>query len=533
MRSFILFVLLAAFGSKSYAQTFSINHQVANTGDTVLVSILTQNLPDVGAFTLYLGYDDLVLEFDTVVNIHPSANGLLFNYMSAQSQIGLAWSSSSTGIDFSGVHLCDIKLIYLGGETAIEFNSGSEIVDFSASILAVDFISGSVATFFEAEIVDLENDYCIDEDEFEMEGTPSDGQFFIDGVVQFLFDPSSLGAGVFEIAYVYANTFGFSDTAFQLVEIHLLPDFTFDLELISCHNSNDGAITINTLSGTAPFSYEWSNGGTTPVLSNLQAGIYGFTLSDNFCSLNETFELVEPAELLLQFETIHCSSILLSDGSIQSILSGGVPPYQYLWSNGESTANLLEIDEGIYSLTIADNNACTQSDSVYLRALSNQEIHIPSQWSMFSLNIEANPGQLDSIFLPLGTNLDIIKAEQGGVYWPAFMVDQIQLLEIGSAYQIKLSNADTLIIDGFYLHPDDYLLEIPSGWSFLGYLRTTPASIETMLSPVVMNVILVKDSQGSVYWPEYSLNMIGNMKPGEGYQIKMLDAASFSYPDNN
>jgi hypothetical protein len=43
---------------------------------------------------------------------------------------------------------------------------------------------------------------------------------------------------------------------------------------------------------------------------------------------------------------------------------------------------------------------------------------------------------------------------------------------------------------------------------------------------------LVKNAVGSIYWPYYGLNTIGNMIPGEGYQVKPIDPIVFYYPNN-
>ena len=43
---------------------------------------------------------------------------------------------------------------------------------------------------------------------------------------------------------------------------------------------------------------------------------------------------------------------------------------------------------------------------------------------------------------------------------------------------------------------------------------------------------MAKSGGGLVYWPLYGINNIGNMNPGEGYQIKMLAADTLLYPAN-
>ena len=55
----------------------------------------------------------------------------------------------------------------------------------------------------------------------------------------------------------------------------------------------DGAIFINEiLGGTAPFTYEWSNGDSTQFVENLLAGLYSVTITDAAgCTFSEEFEV--------------------------------------------------------------------------------------------------------------------------------------------------------------------------------------------------------------------------------------------------
>ena len=51
-----------------------------------------------------------------------------------------------------------------------------------------------------------------------------------------------------------------------------------------------------------------------------------------------------------------------------------------------------------------------------------------------------------------------------------------------------------------------------------------------MLSEIVNNLIIMKDGDGNVYWPEFGLNSIGDMCQGNGYRIKINESMNFSYP---
>ena len=101
-----------------------------------------------------------------------------------------------------------------------------------------------------------------------------------------------------------------------------------------------------------------------------------------------------------------------------------------------------------------------------------------------------------------------------------------------SGYQVKTGADVTLAITGGLLDPS-MSFNIEEGWGIIGYVRTDAQDAEAMMSPVVDDLIIMKDENGSVYWPAFGLNNIGNMQAGEGYQVKMYSDVMYSYPDCN
>lgn len=89
-----------------------------------------------------------------------------------------------------------------------------------------------------------------------------------------------------------------------------------------------------------------------------------------------------------------------------------------------------------------------------------------------------------------------------------------------------------MTVEGIAVEPENTPILIPQGWSFLGYLRTISAYIDTLLLPIVADVIIVKNTPGQIYWPQWGLNAIGEMIPGEGYQIKLVAQDTLIYPPN-
>ena len=160
---------------------------------------------------------------------------------------------------------------------------------------------------------------------------------------------------------------------------------------------------------------------------------------------------------------------------------------------------------------------------------SFQEIELSEGWGIWSTYIDVANVNIESIFSDIAASIVIVKDKNGDVYWPQYNLNSIGSLQNGAAYQIKMLNNENLTISG-QLVSSDFYIPLSIGWSLVGYLNLDCDNIEDMMSSIVNDVVIVKDENGNVYWPEFGLNSIGNMCPGKGYQIKLNNAIFFNYP---
>ena len=69
-----------------------------------------------------------------------------------------------------------------------------------------------------------------------------------------------------------------------------------------------------------------------------------------------------------------------------------------------------------------------------------------------------------------------------------------------------------------------------AGWNMFGFSCSEAMDAAEAFNPIVDNVTIVKDNNGSVYMPEFGFNGIGLLQGGEGYQIKMTNTVyDFSF----
>lgn len=161
-----------------------------------------------------------------------------------------------------------------------------------------------------------------------------------------------------------------------------------------------------------------------------------------------------------------------------------------------------------------------------------QEINLPAGWNFISTNINPFYSNLDSIFSDYNSDIELIKDETGQVYWPEYNINNIGDLERHKGYKIYTDDAVNLKIYGRKLNPSIYPILLNQGWSYMGYLRENPANIISVLGSISSDLYIVKNITGDVYWPQFGVNSIGNMKPGEGYQINMTNSKVFTFPSN-
>lgn len=63
---------------------------------------------------------------------------------------------------------------------------------------------------------------------------------------------------------------------------------------------------------------------------------------------------------------INPSSCGATDGQANTVTLGGIPPYSYLWTDGQTTSNAVDLAAGSYSVTVTDFNGCQSTDAVSL-----------------------------------------------------------------------------------------------------------------------------------------------------------------------
>ncbi len=177
---------------------------------------------------------------------------------------------------------------------------------------------------------------------------------------------TGLGPGIFTIKLTDANGCEY----YANVTISEAPPIFINTPVITketCELSN-GKISITTVGGTAPLTYDWApSGGTTATASNLAAGTYTVTVTDSkgctsTTAVAETNLYNPPVAIASTPSNVSCFGA--DNGAVAVTATAGTPAYSYNWSpGGGAGATESNLAPGTYSVTVTDVNGCTSASS--------------------------------------------------------------------------------------------------------------------------------------------------------------------------
>ncbi len=169
---------------------------------------------------------------------------------------------------------------------------------------------------------------------------------------------------------------------------------------VLCSGSTDGnayATDYNQINGVvykwyeynaSTNNYQFKTTTSTNVIHNLAVNDYYVeVIKISGESSISHFSIGEPTPL-------HLDLVLNSNGTaIQSIVSGGTPPYNYFWSNGTDFEINSSPDEGYNRLFLSDNNGCFLADTFDFKT-EGDNVAIKERFSsnfFNSFNTSTNP----------------------------------------------------------------------------------------------------------------------------------------------
>lgn len=166
-----------------------------------------------------------------------------------------------------------------------------------------------------------------------------------------------------------------------------------DIQKARCNNTCDGQAIVEAQYNTNPptagtFSFVWDNGFAGANNTTLCPGWNKVITTDpNFCFREDSIFITGAPMITAALSTLPVDCNGESTGSRATAIGGGGngAPFSYSWSNGQMTPTIGNIPAGPYSVTISDNQNCTEVFSV---TVTEPDPIVVQQDPLATVNIE-------------------------------------------------------------------------------------------------------------------------------------------------
>jgi hypothetical protein len=216
------------------------------------------------------------------------------------------------------------------------------------------------------------------------------------------------------LASVSQYTFFISDTTVApRFLLHISKPASLSSKATTCSYKNNGKAVVN-YAAAGQWKAKWMDMNNQEIashvnvsgsdsLQNMVAGAYKVIILDNgaVCQNLTNDFTIDAAQALNTGAVISNNNCKYDhNGSIHPSVNGGLAPYHYRWSNGESSPMLQNLSNGSYTLVVTDANGCVDTTSHLVNSLSNLQ-------AKFSIQNDTN-----AIYV---NDLVLFKNEAGGI----------------------------------------------------------------------------------------------------------------------
>ncbi len=217
----------------------------------------------------------------------------------------------------------------------------------------------------------------------------------------------------------------------------------FDVTEPLCHGGNSGAIYSEVTGGTSPYNYYWNTGSGEEYITELFAGNYKLTVTDdNNCKETKTVELTDPDELIITVDTIIEPTGSENDGAIKIFVTGGAEnSYSFKWNHGPTTQNVYDLPAGTYTVTVTDVAGCSVSKTFKIG-----EVWIDKLLSSDIISVYPNPAD-NYANIKFDGAVGDVEITVNNVFGKTVYKTSLNVGESNKTYMIDTSN----MIPGLYL----------------------------------------------------------------------------------
>ena len=313
---------------------------------------------------------------------------------------------------------------------------------------------------------------------------------------------NNLTAGTYTVAVTDANTCTITVSANISQPEKLTAKFTGSTNLLSGCNGN---LSAEASGGTSPYTYSWSNYYNIPVVTNVCPGNYAVTVTDaggctaisNASLKLDSVNFPTPTPLVIYMNLTDASGPAVCDGTANPFVTGGTPPYQFLYSDQLITQTHQGLCPGVYSLKVTDYKG--QKDSVSFVISSPKTTYVDSSKKNIALTDSVIKATLNTKAVKncqaFNTSIDSIRirdynlingTDSVDVNWYIFHKTAVD--SIHQHYPISVAGVYTVILQLYCVLPIAKTEAVAGVLKGVGHVYITPEALTTGISSLANNL---------------------------------------------
>lgn len=335
-----------------------------------------------------------------------SANGSVSISVSPAGTYSFNWSNGATSQNIANLE---------EGAYSVTVSAGGSCVNSASFVVATNAVTPVLSAVITPSVCGLP-DGAVD-----LSVSPSGAYQFIWSTGAFTEDLTGLFGGSYSVTVTSVATGCFTTGTFIVPSNSGSFSITGVASPVTQCGQPNGGVDL-TILPPGVYSYSWSNGSTAEDLSNIQAGAYTVTVTQaGSCSGEASFtveeQLVYPS---LSFSATNAVCGLANGAADLSVSPSAF--YDFLWSNGNTNEDLVDVPGGNYSVTVTGTNGCTATGAV----------GIPNQQTVFTLSASVVPNT-SCVTNNGAIDLDVAPAGNYSYLWSNGAVSQdLQNIPAGS-----------------------------------------------------------------------------------------------------
>lgn len=176
-----------------------------------------------------------------------------------------------------------------------------------------------------------------------------------------------------------------------------------------------------------------------------------------------------------------------------------------------------EVGDGTFGFGIF--TACELISTVY----KIQQVAItPNIFNLVSFNKLPRYSNSETVFGGV-EDLQIVYNDNGYAWIPPYNINSLGDINFKDGYHLFSTSIDTIFYEGTLINAMSWPIHVEAGkWNSIAYLGENEHTVGTAIeSTIVDSIDIMQNSAGGAWIPSLSINTLGYLTPGTGYQIAL------------